>query len=137
MVSQCALILSLLLHAPVDLVTTAYEMAGDDGLEIVAIISCENPAWDVNAVVYEPNGGTSAGLGMLHEFWHPQYRGDVIMNLVETIRTYREDCPGVTLAERVSHYNGGTNPGEYSKAWGLKVQSRRDAMLMYLWHRLR
>ena len=36
-----------------------------------------------------------------------------------------------------SIYNGGDNPGAYSRWWGRQVKKKRDSLELYLWRRMR
>jgi hypothetical protein len=132
------LALALSLNAPPSLVDIAFEMAesgGISGFDLCVMIDCESQ-FEEEAIRREKDG-TSYGLGQLYDKYHEQFRGDVILHLVETIRTFRDDCPGNCLSERVAHYNGGIYPKRAAKAWGRYVERRRDSKLLEVWRRVR
>lgn len=123
------LLLAAFLNRPQALVQ---QVCAAGGIDAVAIVSCENPRWIPDLVVREGHGLTSYGLGMICDGWHKQYRGDLEKHIAEFVRIYREECPGATMAEKISHYNGGTYPGPYSIAWGKRVQAKRDELVRWL-----
>lgn len=75
---EAALLIAMLLHRPVGLVSTVYDMAGLSGVCVVEYESQFNEkAWR-----REARGGTSWGLWQLWSECHPQYRDDLLMHLV-------------------------------------------------------
>ena len=122
-----AILLAAYLHRPPALVEAVFRAGGIDAVAVVEMESNFVPT----AYRQEPRGHTSYGLFQIDSEWHPQYRHDLTKHIAEGVRIYRE-CRGATMAEKVSHFNGGTYPGEYSKAWGRKVMAKRDELRRWL-----
>jgi hypothetical protein len=128
-----ALLLAAYLHRSPALVSTVFDMGG---LDAVAVVECESN-FNETARREEP-GGTSYGLFQLYDRYHPQYRTDLLMHIVEGVRFLEECKEGRTLAQAVSVYNGGKNPGEYSRRWGKRVERKRDELSRWLaWRELK
>lgn len=145
-----ALFLAALLHAvtvgPADIhgsaldrhVTAVYHAGG---LDAVAVVSWEDPRWDVNAICVERDRagniiGTSFGLFMLFDCYHRQWRGDIGRHIQDGA-AFLVECKrrGPSLACAYSWYNS-WSPMR-SLAAGRKVERMRDSLAMYLWRNLR
>jgi hypothetical protein len=124
--------LAALLHRPPGLVTTVYAMGG---LDAVAVVEMESQ-FRVTAFRTEPDG-TSYGLFQLYDKYHPQYRYNLLLHITTGVRFLEECKAGRSYAMAVAVYNGGKCPGEYSLAWGKRVERKRNSLAMYLWRRLR
>jgi hypothetical protein len=129
--TECALLLALLLHRPPALVASVYEAAGLDG---VAVVECESQ-FNPRALRREPRGHTSWGLFQLDDEWHAQHRGDLLLHIVTGAAFLAQCKRGVTFAQAVSLYNSGSVDGNLT--WGRYVERRRDSLALYLWRRMR
>lgn len=125
------LLLAVLLCRDPALVQMVYLEAGVDGVAVVEMESRFNP----RAIRREGHGYTSWGLWQLDNQWHPQYRDDLAAHNREGAR-YLEECKEAAngdFALAVAFYNGGNHPGAYSRAWGKRVEAKRDALLSWLY----
>ena len=125
-----ALLLAAYLHRPLFLVEKVYSEGGVDAVAVVEMESRFNPrAWR-----REPRGHSSWGLFQIDNEWHSQYRGDLDAHIAEGVRILRECEMGGTFSEAIARYNGGTNHGAYSIAWGKQVEAKRDELSRWLWN---
>jgi hypothetical protein len=127
---EIALLLSLLLHRPLPLVEHVFAMGGIDA---VAVVECESE-FNPRALRREP-AGISRGLFQLYDRYHPQYRIDILLHVVEGVWFLNECKEGRTFAAAVSVYNSGS-PVK-SLAWGKYVERRRDSWALYIWRHVR
>ena len=127
-VTEVVLLLAMLMKRPPALVDAVFHSGG---LECVAVVEMESN-FSPRALRREPRGHTSYGLFQINDEWHPQYRYSLSAHIAEGVKIWR-DCPGDTVAIKVSHFNGGTFPGEYSIQWGQRVQRKYDSLAMYIW----
>ncbi len=126
-----ALLLAAYLSRPPALVQLVYDRAGVDG---VAVVECESQFYP-QALRREPRNHTSWGLWQIDDEWHPQYRFDLGKHNEEGARIWEEALAqaGGDFTRGVAHYNGGKHPGEYSRAWGLKVAAKRGELRRVIW----
>ena len=110
------MLLAMVLHRPPELVRAVYEAGG---VPFVALVSCENPRWDTEAVKIEPRGHTSYGLAMIDDEWWPQYRSDLIPHLAQGWWILH-----VRFGDDPAHYNGGDHPNAKAREWGKYVRDR-------------
>jgi hypothetical protein len=130
--TECALLIALLLHRPPGLVATVYEMAGLSGVVVCEYESQFNP----RAFRVERNDHTSYGLWQLCSEYHPQYRDDLLLHLAYGADFWRQCLEkGGTVARGYSLYNSGSPTRSIEK--GRAVQRRYESLAMYLWRRLR
>ena len=123
-VIDIALLLALALGRPVGLVSTVYDVAGIDG---VALVEYES-RFNERAVRREPRGFTSFGLFQLDSEWHPQWRDDLLLHIVEGA-SFWEACKakaGGNIAVAFSWYNSGSPSKSIKK--GLEVARLRDRL---------
>jgi hypothetical protein len=114
-------LLALLLHRPVGLVSTIYDVAGIDGVAVVEYESQFCPtAWT------REKGGTSWGLWQLYSKCHPQHREDLLMHIVEGASFWAECREGRELAEAYSIFNSGSPTRSLSR--GREVERLRDRL---------
>jgi hypothetical protein len=131
-VAEAALMIALLLHRPVGLVSTIYDVAGLSG---VCVVEYESN-FSVTACRREEKGGNSYGLWQLYSECHRQYRDDLLMHCVYGAEFWRAClAKGGTVARGYSLYNSGHPTRSIEK--GRAVARRYESLAMYLWRRLR
>lgn len=129
-----AILLAVYLHRPVPLVDAVFHAGGLDAVAVVEMESNFVP-W---AERREPRGHSSYGLWQLDDEWHPQYRNDLSAHIAYGTRFLEKCKQGRTLAQAAAVYNGGGRPGAYSKAWGARVERKRDELARWLrWREIR
>lgn len=129
-----AVLLAIYLHRPPALVEQVYRAGG---LDAVAVVEMESN-FILRAERREPRGHSSYGLWQLDDEWHPQYRNNLAAHVAYGARFLAECKQGRTLAQAAAVYNGGSRPGAYSRAWGAKVERKRDELARWLrWREVR
>jgi hypothetical protein len=131
--TECALLIALLLHRPPGLVSTVYEMAGLSG---VCVVEYESQFND-HAFRREELGGTSYGLWQLYDRCHEQYRSDILLHIVAGVFFWSKcmEKGNGSIARAYSIYNSGSPTRSIEK--GRAVARRYESWELYLWRRMR
>jgi hypothetical protein len=121
------IMLATLLGRPTFLIDAVWKAGG---LDAVALVECESH-FNPRALRHEPRGYTSWGLYQIDNEFHPQWRNDILMHIVEG-QSFLNSCKKQTRELRyvVALYNG-------SLTWGKIVERKRDSFALYLWRHLR
>jgi hypothetical protein len=129
--TEAAILIALLLHRPIGLVGTVYEMGG---LSAVVVVEYESE-FCITSYRKEKDG-FSYGLFQLYDKCHEQYRDDLLLHIVYGVRFWRECmAKGKTIARAYSYFNSGNARTSIEK--GREVQRKYDSLAKYIWRRMR
>src|SRR5271157_766489 len=91
------------------------------GLDAVAVVECESH-FNERALRREPRGHTSWGLFQIDDEFHPQYRDDLLLHIVEGVR-FLNECKEKT--------DGGQDSSLYRTARKEQVYQRQGRGWLY------